>query len=406
MFVTGDVGATYDGYSNLTGARAAEVCILMLGTNDIAVSRSAAAVRANIASIAATIMRNNDTIVCLSTIPPHPLGNSLAQQYNARIRDIAQSGLVIDGVNGGNPVYFPLIDYYQAIVYRRPSDYNGTLMEWDGAHPSSVDSAGDPYADGGALLSDDGYLLRCWLSFQKLKEIKEYCIDGNLPPPPPPDEPVANAGPDQVDVRGGSSVQLDGSGSANAVQFSWAFASDSDAAPALVPAADVPAPSFTAGAPGTSYHLELVVTDGVSQADTDDMWIWVDPAYAIADIVGSTAVAPGATVVLSASTSWTYGDAAAYAWSVDPLPEDPSALDTDTISFTAGTIGESYDVVLIVDDTQGHTDEAAVLVTVVDFEAGRSSGTSCTPGSGMAPAVPVALMLIAVAARTGRARRD
>ena len=71
----------------------------------------------------------------------------------------------------------PLIDFYQEVVRRRPNGtWMNTLISSDGVHPnadyggSHADS--DPYASNGAALSNSGYLLRDWLSVQKIQEIK------------------------------------------------------------------------------------------------------------------------------------------------------------------------------------------------------------------------------------------
>ena len=71
----------------------------------------------------------------------------------------------------------PLIDYYQEVVRRRPNGtWMNTLISSDGVHPSAdyggshADS--DPYASSGTALSNSGYLLRDWLSVQKIQEIK------------------------------------------------------------------------------------------------------------------------------------------------------------------------------------------------------------------------------------------
>ena len=89
----------------------------------------------------------------------------------------------------------PLIDYHREIVLRRPgTTWIGTLISTDGVHPTASGAgftiSSDPYAAGGdpathttgASLENVGYLLRSWLSVQKLKEVKRYVIDGTNPP--------------------------------------------------------------------------------------------------------------------------------------------------------------------------------------------------------------------------------
>ena len=94
----------------------------------------------------------------------------------------------------------PLIDFYAEILSRRSgTTWQNTLIGSDGIHPTSVNSAGDPYTPGGNPAThttgtnclNDGYLLRGWLTMQKLKEVKSFVIDGNPavvsnPTPTPP----------------------------------------------------------------------------------------------------------------------------------------------------------------------------------------------------------------------------
>lgn len=179
MFVT---GAGTDGkYNDFRGRHAAEVCFVMLGTNDASAKMKADVYRRNLVAIVTKIMQRNNTIVCLVTIPPHCKQGACARAITAVIRDVARNGVRLAG---GRRVYFPLVDYYRAIIDRRPDDWDGTLLNKDDVHPTARGSASDPYANGGENLSSSGYLLGCWLRVQKMKEIKRYCIDGRLPPRP------------------------------------------------------------------------------------------------------------------------------------------------------------------------------------------------------------------------------
>jgi hypothetical protein len=148
--------------------------------------------------------------VVLSTIPPHSSNNTLAQQYNTQIRSYASShGL-------------PLIDFYAEILARQPVNYASTLMVAGDVHPSG-DRAGytvgsDPYANGGdpathktgAAAAEVGYLLRSWLSAQKLKEVRSFVVQGNpavpaisAPAPPGPAAPAAPSAPKNNGGGGG-----------------------------------------------------------------------------------------------------------------------------------------------------------------------------------------------------------
>jgi hypothetical protein len=67
----------------------------------------------------------------------------------------------------------PLIDYYGEILKRHPEDWNGTLIQKDQMQPTASDNW-DPKQSG---LDENGYLLRCWLTVQKIKEVKAKVID-------------------------------------------------------------------------------------------------------------------------------------------------------------------------------------------------------------------------------------
>jgi vacuolar-type H+-ATPase subunit F/Vma7 len=116
----------------------------------------------------------------ISTIPPrdHPTYNTThAQPYNAEVRTLAQQKKI------------PLIDYWEEILLRRPgTSWINSIIGPDGVHPSGneyVDPASDPYAGSGDASThttgdaplNSGYLLRTWLTVQKLKEIKQNAVD-------------------------------------------------------------------------------------------------------------------------------------------------------------------------------------------------------------------------------------
>lgn len=162
-----------------------QMVILMLGTNDASANRPVAAFRKDMTKAVDTIL-DQGAICILSTIPPHPGKMELAKAYNEALRQLAKDrGL-------------PLIDYEKEILTRRPSDWNGTLLGKNDVHPTGgkpdgVNAASAPIAEN---LRNSGYLLRGWLSVQKVAEVKKKVLDG-LPepksdnvPPAPKGEPV------------------------------------------------------------------------------------------------------------------------------------------------------------------------------------------------------------------------
>ena len=69
----------------------------------------------------------------------------------------------------------PIIDLYGEMVSRQPNGkWKGTLVGRDGVHLTHRLSDGPPTKEN---LANCGYLLRCWLTVQKPKEVKAKVID-------------------------------------------------------------------------------------------------------------------------------------------------------------------------------------------------------------------------------------
>jgi lysophospholipase L1-like esterase len=159
------------GFTNPDGVqyRDAEMCLIMLGSNDAHQKRPTRDMIADLTTIIDKIMANN-TMVVLSTIPPLRGSTEVVEGYNQAIRQLARKKKL------------PLVDFYAEILRRRPGNtWDGTLISEDGVHPTAqggdYNAAGNPYADKGKPLSEVGLLLRGWLTVQKFKQIKELVID-------------------------------------------------------------------------------------------------------------------------------------------------------------------------------------------------------------------------------------
>jgi lysophospholipase L1-like esterase len=139
-----------------------QIVVLMLGTNGVSRNRPVRKYRADL-DRAIRLLLANGTVVIVSTIPPHVHRRELGQAYNTVVRELAeQHGL-------------PLIDFHAQIVERRPDDWNGTLMNRGDVHPSHNRlSAAAPTEEN---LKNAGYLLRGYLSVQKIKQVKKRVID-------------------------------------------------------------------------------------------------------------------------------------------------------------------------------------------------------------------------------------
>lgn len=183
-------GATYTGNLQIDTIIAAfndaQFAVLMLGTNDASGPMAVATFTSNLTTIISKLEAQH-IVVILSTITPHINQTDLVHgTYNPAIRALAQT------------MHLPLIDFEAEILARQPSTWSGTLIEAktadnDGLHPSSAwgayHSASNPYAEGGnasthttgGTANNIGYLLRSWLTVQKMKEVKSSVVDGAPP---------------------------------------------------------------------------------------------------------------------------------------------------------------------------------------------------------------------------------
>jgi lysophospholipase L1-like esterase len=160
----------------------AQFAVLMLGTNDAITGVSTSTFIASLTSIV-NVLEGQKIVVILSTIPPNAAYNNTVIAYNAAVQNYAQSSGL------------PLIDFYAEILARAPgTSWQNTLIGPDGTHPSAAgagyNSASNPYTPGGDPATQTtgfaclnvGYLLRSWLTIQKLREVEQYVVNGNPPP--------------------------------------------------------------------------------------------------------------------------------------------------------------------------------------------------------------------------------
>jgi hypothetical protein len=146
--------------------------VLMLGTNDASAGRGVAAYQADMAK-AVDLMLERGVIPILSTIPPHVGQLDKAKAYNEALGKLAKKRAI------------PLIDYEEEILKRRRDDWNGTLLGKNDVHPTiGINDTKATSAPTAENLRNSGYLLRGWLSVQKVAEIKRTVLD-DLPAVPP-----------------------------------------------------------------------------------------------------------------------------------------------------------------------------------------------------------------------------
>jgi len=140
-----------------------ECALVMFGTNDLA----ALGVEEYEAKLREVVRRclENGTVVILSTIPPRHGAEAKCRRFVEAVRRIARDLKV------------PLCDYHEAILRRRPDDWDGaalrfrtvpggtyevpTLIARDGVHPSNPKAWQGDYSPVG--LRRNGYVLRNWV---------------------------------------------------------------------------------------------------------------------------------------------------------------------------------------------------------------------------------------------------
>lgn len=142
-----------------------QVTVVMLGTNDVSAKRPVKEYVADMARIV-DLHLERGIVPILSTIPPHIAQRELARVCNVALRKLTKERQL------------PLIDYEAEILKRRPDDWNGTLLNKDDVHPTAgVDKTSPTSAPTAENLRNSGYLLRDWLSVEKLREVKTSVID-------------------------------------------------------------------------------------------------------------------------------------------------------------------------------------------------------------------------------------
>jgi lysophospholipase L1-like esterase len=141
-----------------------QVAFVLLGANDASAGRKPDEVAGDMAVILDLLLARG-TIPVLQLLAPRadPGRDELTRQYNRRFLEIARGRKI------------PVIDLYGEFLTRAPGDaWKSGLLHEDGVHFTHEWSGGPPTEEN---LAQCGYLLRCWLSVQKLREIKTRVLD-------------------------------------------------------------------------------------------------------------------------------------------------------------------------------------------------------------------------------------
>ncbi|MFC1582040.1 SGNH/GDSL hydrolase family protein [Planctomycetota bacterium] len=140
-----------------------QIALILLGTNDLSAKVPPSQFLSNMETIYTRLMANG-TIPVVQTVPPTTWDKAgKIGEYNKGLVNLAKKhGL-------------PLIDVYGEFLARQPGDaWQGTLISKDGAHPTHAAAQGPATEEN---LKSCGHLLRCWLSIQKVIEVKKKVID-------------------------------------------------------------------------------------------------------------------------------------------------------------------------------------------------------------------------------------
>lgn len=138
-----------------------EIVVLMLGTNDAREGRPVDRYKADLETAVKTVL-DDGSILILTTLSPWQGKTDIITKYNDAIRAVAKE----HGV--------PVVDYYAAIMTLAPTNWNGTIIGKDDAHPTGENAGAAPTDEN---FRTSGYLLRGYLTVKKIQEVKKNVID-------------------------------------------------------------------------------------------------------------------------------------------------------------------------------------------------------------------------------------
>jgi hypothetical protein len=136
---------------------------LEVGIYDAENKRPVAEYRKNMAK-ALDLILDSGAIPILNTVPPFKAQLELTKSYNQALRELAKERGV------------PVLDLEREVLTRRPDDWFGTLMNRIHltANQTGGKSGGEPTPEN---LKRSGYLLRGYLTVQKIAEVKHRVLD-------------------------------------------------------------------------------------------------------------------------------------------------------------------------------------------------------------------------------------
>lgn len=135
-----------------------QIAIVMLGTNDGKGKVPPEKAATHVESILKLLL-DNGTVPILSAIPPSTKFD--AEPYNVIYRKLAEKHKI------------PMIDLYKDMLALAGDNWKTQMLSQDGIHLSHERSGDAPTKDN---LANCGYLLRCYLAVQKIKEVRNGVI--------------------------------------------------------------------------------------------------------------------------------------------------------------------------------------------------------------------------------------
>jgi len=136
-----------------------EMAVILFGTNDR--SAGVTTFTTNMREIVQTC-KDYGTIPILTTVPPLSPDKTDMLRFVEAIRTLAQEEQV------------PLIDYYEAIMTRRPTDYYPILISTDKVHPTWPEPYRYDFSE--TALNNSGYTLRNYLTLMTCHEVYQEVI--------------------------------------------------------------------------------------------------------------------------------------------------------------------------------------------------------------------------------------
>jgi len=182
--------------------------------------------------------------------------------------------------------------------------------------------------------------------------------------------PVANAGPNQLDLDPGALVTLNGSASSDAngdpITYAWTLVSKPAGSVAVLTSPTTISPTFTVDRAG-SYVAQLIVNDGTVDSLPDSLLITTPNVAPVANAgPDQLSLTPGSITLDGSGSSDANGDPITYAWTFASKPAGSTATLINPASASPALeadLAGSYEVQLIVNDGTVNSDPDSVSIT-------------------------------------------